>query len=133
MGTLLYINKLNFKVQSTILLSRQNIRSIYLYGDYIYTAGQDKSLYLIDAKTQECIAKRRKVHNRMFDYVSVYKDSFITISYPSSEIAFWNKESLEHEKSINIPLKLSGRTVIEGDKLYVASRSIDGIVSVDLS
>lgn len=33
---------------------------------------------------------------------------------------------------LNIPLKLSGRTVIEHDTLYLASKNINGIISFDL-
>lgn len=68
----------------------------------------------------------------MFDCVGIYNDHIITISYPCSEIAFWNKETLKLESTINIPLKLSGRTVIEHDTLYLASKNINGIISFDL-
>ena len=63
----------------------------------------------------------------MFDCAGVYKDMLITISYPYSEIAFWDKDTLEKMKIINTPLRLSGRVHIEHDSMYVSSGNILGI------
>ncbi len=48
-------------------------------------------------------------------------------------MALWDMNTLEKRKEIQFPLSLSGDAFIEGDKLYIASRSIDGIALIDLS
>ena len=116
----------------SISLSKQNIGSFSIDMHYIYAAGQDKTLYLVDIESGKCILKKRNAHKRMFDCVGIYNNYIITISYPCSEIRFWNKETLELESTINTPLTLSGRTVIENDTLHIASKNINGIISFDL-
>lgn len=66
----------------------------------------------------------KKAHVKMFDCAGLYKDSLITVSYPCGEIAFWNKDTLERMKEIRVPLKLSGNTYIDSDKMYISSRNI---------
>jgi hypothetical protein len=131
-GVLLFINKVKMESIASLSLSRQNIGNLCLYKNYVYAAGQDKTLYLIDIELGECIAKKRNAHKRMFDCVGTYNDFIITISYPCNEISIWNKETLEIVRSINIPLSLTGRTLIENDIMYIASRNINGIISLDL-
>jgi outer membrane protein assembly factor BamB len=104
-----------------------------LHNHYVYAAGQDKTLYLVNIESGECIVKKRNAHKRMFDCVGIYNDLLITISYPCNEISFWNKKTLELVRSINTPLSLSGRTFIENDILYIASRNINGIIWLDLA
>lgn len=131
-GELLYINKANMELTKSISLSKQNIGSFIIDKHNIYAAGQDKILYLVDIESGKCISKKRNAHKRMFDCVGIYNNYIITISYPCSEITFWNKETLELESTINTPLKLSGRTMIENDTLHIASRNTNGIISFDL-
>ncbi len=132
-GKLLFIDKIKMEPVASILLCKQNIGKLSLHKNYLYAAGQDKALYLVDIVSGECIAKKRNAHKRMFDCVGIYNDFIITISYPCNEISFWNKETLELVWSINIPLSLAGRTIIENDTLYIASRNINGIILFDLS
>lgn len=131
-GELLFIKKANMELNKSISLSKQNIGSFLIDMNYAYAAGQDKILYLVDIESGKCISKKRNAHKRMFDCVGIYNNYIITISYPCSEITFWNKETLELESTINIPLTLSGRTAIDDNTLYVASRNINGIISFDL-
>ena len=63
----------------------------------------------------------------MFDCAGLYDDMVVTVSYPCSEIVLWNKNTLEKIKEINLPLKLSGDTYIDENKLYICSRNISGI------
>lgn len=132
-GELFFLDNSELVISNKLLLGKQNIASILLHENVVYAAGQDKALYLVDISSRECIKKKNNVHNRMFDCVGIYKDLIITISYPLSLISFWDKDTLEFKKSITIPLKLSGRTVLENDTLYIASRNINGIVSLDLN
>ena len=117
---------------TSMILGKQNIGSISLQKNMVYAAGQDKTLYLVDIDHRTGITNKRNVHKKMFDCVGIYNNLFITISYPCCEISFWNKETLEFVRSINVPLSLSGRTYIEDDTLYVASRNINGIILLDL-
>ena len=56
----------------------------------------------------------------------------MTVSHPCSDIAFWDKDTLEKLWVLQVPLKLSGRTYIEGDDLYISSRNILGIDIINL-
>ena len=131
-GELLFINKTKMELNKSIPLSKQNIGSFLLDMNYVYVACQDKTIYLVDITSGKCISKKRNAHKKMFDCVGIYKNYIITISYPCSEITFWNKDTLEMESIINIPLRLSGRTIIDNDTLHIASRNINGIISLDL-
>ena len=75
----------------------------------------------------------KHVHKKMFVCAGIYKDMLITVSYPCSEIAFWNKETLEKKKMIHTPLKLSGCLHIEDEYMYICSRNILGIDRLKLS
>lgn len=57
----------------------------------------------------------------------------VTVSHPCSEIAFWNKNTLEKTKVFNFPLRLSGHTYIENNFMYIASRNILGIDKIILN
>lgn len=131
-GELLYINKTDMELTQSISLSKQNIGSIHIDMKYAYATGQDKTLYLVDMESVTCVCKKRNAHKRMFDCIGTYDNYIITISYPCSEISFWNKDTLELVNTINIPLKLSGRTMIENDTLHIASKNMNGIISLDL-
>lgn len=65
--------------------------------------------------------------------VGIHNNYIITISYPGKEISFWNKETFEPMSTISVPLKLAGSTMIENDTLHIASRNINGIISLDLN
>ena len=69
----------------------------------------------------------KKAHRKMFVCAGVSGDMLVTISYPCSEIAFWDKDTLEKIKVINTPLKLSGSAYIENNFMYLSSRNIFGI------
>lgn len=68
----------------------------------------------------------------MFRLAGIYRDKLVTVSHPCSEIALWDKDTLEKLEVLQVPLKLSGRTYIEGDDLYISSRNILGIDIIDL-
>ena len=131
-GELIFIDKKSMKIKDTIILNNQNIHNIVIDNNLIYAAGINKTIYIVDANQFNCINKKRNVHRKMFNCVGVYKKDLITVSYPCSEISFWNKETLEHKKTINIPLNLFGRTYIEKNKLYISSKNIMGIVVCNL-
>lgn len=75
----------------------------------------------------------KNVHKKMFDCVGIYEDMLVTVSYPCSEIAFWNKDALKKIKVFNIPLRLSGHTYIENNIMYITSRNILGIDKIKLN
>lgn len=127
-GKLLIIDKNDMVIKNSIDIGKQNIGTIIIDKNSVYTAGQDKKLSKIDLKELKCKALRRNAHIRMFDCIGIYGNTVITISYPSSEIGFWDKETLDLIKTIKIPLSLTGRTFIENDCLYISSRNIQGII-----
>lgn len=126
-GKLLLLNKTTLSIEKTLVLGKKNIRSLHIDSETLYAAGHDGKIFKIDLKNFEIDTSMRNVHKKMFDCVGIYHDMLITVSYPCSEIAFWNKDTLEKVKMINIPLKLSGRTHIDNDFMYISSRNILGI------
>lgn len=59
-------------------------------------------------------------------------EMLVTVSHPCSEIALWDRNTLEKKKEIKIPLKLSGNAQIDGSNLYITSRNMNGIGIIDL-
>lgn len=131
-GHLLLLDKGTMTVQKTLRLGKQNIRSLYIAEKTLYAASQDKRLYIISLPELEVIDIKRNVHKKMFDCAGLCRDVIVTVSFPCSEIALWNKDTLEKASEISVPLKLSGCTYIDGGKIYISSRNIDGIMSIQL-
>jgi len=127
-GELVLIDKRSMKIKESLILNNKNIHNIVIDNNLIYAAGQNKTIYIVDANKLNCINKKRNIHRKMFNCAGIYEKELITISYPCSEISFWNKETLEHRKTINIPLKLFGTTYIEKNKLYISSKNVMGII-----
>lgn len=129
-GQLLLLDKDTMAVQKRLRLGKQNIRSLYIDENTLYAAGQDKKLYKISLPELEVIDIKRNVHKKMFDCAGLCGDVIVTVSFPCSEISLWNKDTLEKAGEIPVPLKLSGCTYIDGEKIYISSRNIEGIVSI---
>lgn len=126
-GKLLLVDKITLFIEKTLILSRKNINRIYVDGETLYAASQDGKLFRISLRSFEIEHSRKNTHKKMFDCAGIYKNAIITVSFPCSEICFWDKETLEKQKTINVPLRSSGRVYIENDFLYIASRNILGI------
>ena len=126
-GQLLLLDRDTMSIEKKLILSKQNIRSLYVNGTILYAACQDKKLFKIDLTEFEIIGLQKNVHKKMFDCVGSYEDMLVTVSYPCGEIALWDMNTLEKRKEIKIPLCLSGNVYIEGNKLYICSRNICGI------
>jgi len=126
-GQLLLLDRNTMSLEKTLILGKQNIRSLYVNGTILYAACQDKKLLKIDLLKFEIIKFQKNVHKKMFDCVGLYNDMLVTVSYPCSEIALWDMNTLEKRKEIKTPLSLSGNVYIEGNKLYITSRNIYGI------
>lgn len=131
-GKVLLLDRATLSVEKELVLGKKNIGSLYLDGDTLYAAGHDGKLFKIAMKSFIVEAFAKNVHKKMFDCAGIYQDRLITISFPCSEIAFWHKDTLEEIKRIHKPLKLSGRTHIEDDYMYVSSRNILGIDKIKL-
>lgn len=131
-GKVLLLDKATLSIEKKLTLGKQNIGSLYIDGEQLYAASQDKKLFKIDLEKFEITSMKRNAHKKMFDCVGVYEDMIITVSFPSCEMVFGDKETLEKRKEISIPLKLSGRTYIENDLLYISSRNIFGINGIRL-
>lgn len=114
-------------IKKKLILSKQNIRSLYADGTILYAACQDKKLFKIDLADFESIGTAKNAHKKMFDCVGKYGDMLVTVSYPCGEIALWDTNTLEKRKEIKTPLSLSGNAYVEGNKLYITSRNINGV------
>lgn len=126
-GQLLLLDRETMSVEKKLILSKQNVRSLYVNGAMLYAACQDKKLLKIDLSEFKVLESQKNVHRKMFDCVGLYDDMLVTVSYPCGEIALWDRNTLEKRKEIKTPLSLSGNAYIEGDQLYIASRNINGI------
>lgn len=126
-GKLLLLDKSTLSIERTLDLGKKNIGSLYIDGETLYAASHDGKLFKISMRNFEIDTWTKNAHKKMFDCVGIYKDMMVTVSYPCSEIALWNKNTLEKSKVINAPLKLSGCAYIEDDYLYISSRNILGI------
>lgn len=132
-GQLLLLDRDTMLSERKMMLSKKNIRSLYVNGTTLYAACQDKELFKIDLPKLEIVELQKNVHKKMFDCVGLYDEMLVTVSYPCSEITLWDMNTLEKRKEIKMPLSLSGNACIEGDKLYIASRNIYGIGIVYLN
>ena len=132
-GKLLLLDKSNLSIEKELVLGKKNIGSLYIDGETLYAAGHDGKLFKISLRNFEVETSMKNVHKKMFDCAGICEDMLVTISYPCSEIALWNKDTLEKIKVINTPLKLSGRTHIENNFMYISSRNILGIDRIKLS
>lgn len=131
-GRLLLLDKRSMSVVKSLALGKKNIGSLYIEGETLYAAGHDGKLFRIGLETFEVEVMAKKAHKKMFFCVGLYKDMLVTVSFPCSEIAFWNKDTLEKAREINTPLALSGCTYIEDDFMYISSRNISGIDKIKL-
>lgn len=125
-GQLLVLCRNTMLIKKKLILSKQNIRSLYVNDTTLYAACQDKKLFKISLADFETVGFVKNVHKKMFDCVGVYGDMLITVSYPCGEIALWDTKTLEKRKEIKIALSLSGNAYVEADKLYITSRGILG-------
>ena len=126
-GKVLLLDKMGLSIEKSLVLGKKNIGSLYIDGETLYAASHNGKLFNINMRNFEIESSMKNVHKKMFDCAGIYKDMLVTVSYPCSEIAFWNKDTLEKIKVINIPLKLSGHTQIENNFMYISSRNILGI------
>lgn len=131
-GELLLIDKASFSVERSLVLGKKNIGSLCFCGDTLYAASHDGKLFKINMRSFEIVSLTKNAHRKMFNCAGIYRDTLITVCYPCSELAFWDKNTLEKQKVINIPLKLSGRAYIEDELLYISSRNIPGIGIIGL-
>ena len=97
--------------------------SVKTYGSYLVCG-------TVDGKLEVCV---KNAHRKMFVCAGIWKDALVTVSFPCSEIAFWNKDTLEKIRKMDVPLQLSGRTHIEDGFMYISSRNIAGIDRIKLS
>lgn len=132
-GNVLLFDKSALSIEKKLVLGKKNVGSLYIDGETLYAASHDGKLFKISMRNFAIEYSIKNVHKKMFHCVGIYEDMLVTVSYPCSEIAFWNKDTLEKIKVITIPLKLSGHTHIEKDFMYICSRNILGIDKIKLS
>ncbi len=132
-GNLLLLHKSALSIEKKLNLGKKNIGSLHINGATLYAASHDGKLFKIGIESFEVEASAKNAHKKMFDCTGICEDMLVTVSYPCSEIALWNKDTLEKIKVISTPLKLSGCTHIENDYMYISSRNILGIDRIQLN
>ena len=132
-GKLLLLDKADFSIEKSLVLGKKNIGSLYIDGETLYAASHDGKLFKIGMGNFEVEASIKGVHKKMFACAGICEGMLVTVSHPCSEIALWDKDTLEKIKVIRTPLKLSGRTHIEGHFMYISSRNIFGIDQIQLN
>lgn len=131
-GRLLLLDKASLSIERALVLGKKNIGSLYLDGETLYAASQDGKLFKINLESFAIEALRKNAHKKMFHCVGIYHDMLVTISYPCSETALWDTNTLEKVKTVQVPLQLSGCAHIEDGSLYLSSRNIPGIGRLSL-
>lgn len=131
-GKLLLLDKLTLSIEKVLVLGKKNIGSLHIDSEILYAASHDGKIFKVNLINFEIDNMTKNAHKKMFDCVGLYKDMLITVSFPCSEIAFWNKDTLRKMKVINTLLKLSGCVHIENDFMYISSRNILGIERISL-
>ncbi len=126
-GRLLLLDKATLSIEGTLELGKKNIGSLHLRGEALYAASHDGKLFKIDMKRFAVEAAAKHAHRKMFHCVGVYRDRLLTVSYPCSQLAWWDAGTLEKLNVLEIPLQLSGRAQIWHDRLYISSRNLSGI------
>ena len=132
-GKLLLLDKTALSAEKALALGKKNIGSLYIDGEILYAASHDGTLFKIDLRAFEIVSSAKKAHRKMFHCAGLHEDTVVTVSYPCSEIALWDKNSLERRRVIDIPLRLSGHAHIENGLLYISSRNILGIDVIRLN
>ena len=132
-GKLLLLDKSTLSIEKNLNLGKKNIGSLHINGGTLYAASHDGKLFKIGMRSFEVEASAKNAHKKMFDCAGICEDMLVTVSYPCSEIALWNKDTLKKIKVISTPLKLSGRTHIENNFMYISSRNILGIDRIQLN
>ncbi len=132
-GNVLLLDQSTLSIEKALVLGKKNIGSLYIDGETLYAAGHDGKLFKISMKNFEIESCVKNVHKKMFDCAGIYEDMLVTVSYPCSEIALWDKNTLEKIKIIHTPLKLSGHAHIEKNFMYISSRNISGIDMIKLN
>jgi hypothetical protein len=133
-GHFIVIDKNNLKVIKDVKVHKKNLKSLFKYESFIYTASQDKSIAILDTnKEYEIIRIRNNIHKKMFQIAGVWNDILISICFPNGELSFWSLKSLDHIKTITISPSLTGETAIKDNILFLASRSINGLLALNLN
>lgn len=126
-GKLLVLDRPALSIEKILVLGKKNIGSLHVDGKTLYAASHDGKLFKIGVENFEIETAQKNVHRKMFACAGICGDMLVTVSYPCSEISFWDKDTLEKIKVINTPLKLSGRAQIKNNVMYISSRNIFGI------
>lgn len=131
-GKLLLLDKSTLFTEKELALGKKNVGSLYVDGETLYAASHDGRLFKIGMNTFEVEICAKNAHKKMFVCAGTWGNMLVTVSFPCSEIAFWNKDTLEKKKGMDVPLQLSGCTHIEDNFMYISSRNIAGIDRIKL-
>jgi len=77
-GDLLEIDKSNIKILRKKTIHKNNLKSLLLAEDLIYTASQDLSIAKVDKNTLDLIACQKRCHKKMFYLAGIWQDYLLT-------------------------------------------------------
>jgi hypothetical protein len=131
-GDLLVIDKPRMEVVTKIESGKQNLKSILVTEELLLTASQDKKMIARDPKSYAIRKTLNNIHKKAFAILGILDNQVYTICYPMGEIKVWDAQSWELAATLTFPGALTGEARIEGRRLFLASRSIKGLVYRDL-
>jgi len=131
-GCLLIIDKSSMEVVKTIKSHKQNLKSLYVDDQRIITVSQDKQIIIRDYNTLEIINSVKNAHKKMFHIAAIWNQFLLTVSFPCGEMKYWELDTLNLIKTIDITRALSGDVEIEGSTIYLSSRKVNGILSFNI-
>ena len=130
-GTLLVLDKVRMEVVNKIKASQQNLKSILVTDELLFTASQDKKLVIRDTHTLEIVNVTGNAHKKAFNLIGICSSLVYTICYAAGEIKAWEYPGLTLKGIIGFPGGF-GQASIQDKRLYLASRNIKGLVYADL-
>jgi len=129
-GHLIVIDKQTCRVVQDIAAHRQNLKSLLVAGDRLFSASQDKSFAVRELPSLAAIAVRKAAHRKAFGLAGIWKSVLITTCFPCGEIRLWDLDTLEQMRTIRIAACNSGQLTIYQDWAILASRRINGLERV---
>jgi hypothetical protein len=132
-GNLLVIDAETLHVLREIEAGKKNIRSVMIDGDRLLTPSQAKNLIIRDLSSIEAVATLRNVHKRMFHIAGCAGNKLYTVCHPYGELKIWDRTALELLDTLHFSPGISGHACIDGDRLYLSSRNVAGLLYLDLA
>ena len=132
-GNLLKIDKKSMETSTLGKFNKSNLRSVMIDESNVITASQDKGLILWNKEDLNIKQVKKKAHEKMFDVIGTWNDSVLTACFTTGEVKFWSLQKLDLELSVRIPICYPGEATIDDDRIYLSSKSINGLLYANLN